>query len=74
MDVCCVCGLLVEYVLIVYFPPLSLCGCCYSGCASNIQVKDFKAALADGPQDFPELVQLAEEVKTFARSFPTIGF
>ena len=38
------------------------------------KLKDFKAALANGPKDFPELCALGEEVKTFARSFPTIGF
>jgi len=37
------------------------------------KIKDFKAALADGPDQFPELVQLGKEVKTFAAGFPTVG-
>jgi hypothetical protein len=37
-------------------------------------LKDFKAALEHGPKDFPELVTLGEDVKVFARTFPTIGF
>jgi len=37
------------------------------------KIKDFKAALADGPEKFPELVQLGKEVKEFASSFPTVG-
>ncbi len=38
------------------------------------KVKDFKSALEKGPNAYPELVQLADDVKTFARKFPTIGF
>lgn len=38
------------------------------------KVKDFKAALQDGPQDFPELVKLGDDVRAFAQSFPTVGF
>lgn len=38
------------------------------------KIKDFKAALQDGPDAFPELVELANEVKVFAQSFPTVGF
>ena len=41
---------------------------------TGAKVKDFKHALAHGAGDFPKLVTLGEEVKTFARSFPTIGF
>ena len=41
---------------------------------TGTKLKDFKAALENGPKDFPELVTLGEEVKLFARSFPTIGF
>ncbi len=37
------------------------------------KIKDFKAALADGPEQFPELVKLGQEVKAFAASFPTVG-
>lgn len=41
------------------------------------KIKDFKAALAD-PVDafskYPEIAVLKEEVVTFARKFPTIGF
>jgi len=45
-----------------------------ASCCGFSQVKDFKAALANGAGDFPELLELAEEVRTFARSFPTVGF
>lgn len=38
------------------------------------KVKDFKAALEGGAGEYPELVALGEEVKTFARQFPTIGY
>lgn len=38
------------------------------------KVKDFKAALQDGAQGFPELVKLGDDVRAFARSFPTVGF
>ncbi len=38
------------------------------------KVKDFKAALEKGANDFPELVQLQKDVVAFARQFPTIGF
>lgn len=38
------------------------------------KIKDFKAALQDGPAACPELVQLGNEVKAFAQSFPTVGF
>jgi hypothetical protein len=38
------------------------------------KVKDFKTALQDGPQKFPELVKLGDEVRKFAQSFPTVGF
>lgn len=38
------------------------------------KAKDFKAALAKGPEDFPELVKLSADVRTFAQSFPTVGF
>ena len=37
------------------------------------KIKDFKAALANGPEQFPALVQLGDEVKIFAASFPTVG-
>jgi len=38
------------------------------------KIKDFRAALADGPGAYPALVELAAEVKQFANSFPTVGF
>jgi glycine hydroxymethyltransferase len=38
------------------------------------KLKDFKAVLQDGAQNYPKLVALDNEVKTFARSFPTVGF
>jgi glycine hydroxymethyltransferase len=38
------------------------------------KVKDFKDALAKGPERYPELVKLGAEVKSFASSFPTVGF
>jgi hypothetical protein len=37
------------------------------------KLKDFKAALADGGSDYPELVELGEEVKAWANTFPAIG-
>ena len=37
------------------------------------KLKDFKAALRHGPDDFPELVALGEEVKEWANTFPAIG-
>lgn len=38
------------------------------------KIKDFKAALENGPEAYPDLVKLREEVTAFSRSFPTIGF
>mmetsp|Transcript_68395 Transcript_68395/g.142604 ORF Transcript_68395/g.142604 Transcript_68395/m.142604 type:complete len:487 (-) Transcript_68395:166-1626(-) len=38
------------------------------------KLKDFKGALEGGAGEFKELEALAEEVRTFARSFPTVGF
>ncbi len=38
------------------------------------KVKDFKAALEHGPEKFPALVALHQEVTAFARKFPTVGF
>ena len=38
------------------------------------KLKDFKAALANGAEAYPELTALGKEVTEFARSFPTIGF
>ena len=38
------------------------------------KVKDFKAALANGPAAYPELVKLRDDVTQFSRKFPTIGF
>lgn len=38
------------------------------------KLKDFKAALEQGPKNFPQLVALNQEVTAFARKFPTVGF
>jgi len=38
------------------------------------KLKDFKAALAGGTGDFPELEALANEVAEFSSTFPTIGY
>jgi glycine hydroxymethyltransferase len=38
------------------------------------KIKDFRATLADGPKDFPELIKLAEDVKVFSNKFPTVGY
>lgn len=38
------------------------------------KIKDFKAALEGGPQKYPELVKLGNDVKAFANGFPTVGF
>ena len=38
------------------------------------KIKDFKTALEKGPDRYPELVKLGQEVKTFANKFPTVGF
>ena len=40
---------------------------------TGTKLKDFKAALEKGPGDFPELVKLAADVKTFSHKFPAIG-
>eukprot|EP00640_Fibrocapsa_japonica_P001868 CAMPEP_0113943008 /NCGR_PEP_ID=MMETSP1339-20121228/15930_1 /TAXON_ID=94617 /ORGANISM="Fibrocapsa japonica" /LENGTH=452 /DNA_ID=CAMNT_0000947733 /DNA_START=219 /DNA_END=1577 /DNA_ORIENTATION=- /assembly_acc=CAM_ASM_000762 len=38
------------------------------------KMKDFREALADGPGDFAEIVELRNDVINFARGFPSIGF
>ena len=38
------------------------------------KLKDFKAALEAGPDNYPDLVKLRDDVTEFARAFPTIGF
>jgi glycine hydroxymethyltransferase len=38
------------------------------------KIKDFKSALENGPDAFPELVKLRNDVTEFARKFPTVGF
>jgi glycine hydroxymethyltransferase len=38
------------------------------------KIKDYRAALASGPEGYPELVQLKKDVTEFSRKFPTIGF
>lgn len=40
---------------------------------TGTKLKDFKAALQNGPGDFPELVKLANDVKEFSNQFPAIG-
>lgn len=40
---------------------------------TGTKIKDFKAALENGPSKYPTLVKLAEEVKTFSNKFPAIG-
>ena len=41
---------------------------------TGTKLADFKKALAHGPQDFPDLVALGNEIRDFSRTFPTIGF
>lgn len=44
---------------------------------TGTKLKDFKAALEDAPtayEKFPALKQLSDDVKGFARTFPTIGY
>jgi glycine hydroxymethyltransferase len=38
------------------------------------KIKEYRAALANGPSNYPELVQLKDEVTQFSRKFPTVGF
>lgn len=38
------------------------------------KIKDYRQALEHGPANFPELVKLHDDVTTFSRQFPTIGF
>jgi glycine hydroxymethyltransferase len=38
------------------------------------KVKDFRAALKDGPGKYTDLVQLKADVVEFAKKFPTVGF
>ena len=42
--------------------------------STGSKIKDFKAALENGPAAYPELVALGEEVREFSRSFPTVGY
>lgn len=42
--------------------------------ATGSKFKDYKAALEHGPDAYPELVKLRDDVTAFARSFPTVGF
>lgn len=37
-------------------------------------LKSFKAALENGPENYPKLVALRDDVVAFARKFPTIGY
>jgi hypothetical protein len=41
---------------------------------STKTLKDFKALFENGIENFPDLVSLKNDVTTFARKFPTIGF
>jgi glycine hydroxymethyltransferase len=38
------------------------------------KIKDFKADWQNGPGNNSELVTLANEVREFSRSFPTVGY
>jgi len=38
------------------------------------KIKDFKAALADGGDQYPELVALKKDVTAFANKFATVGY
>jgi glycine hydroxymethyltransferase len=38
------------------------------------KLKDYKAALADGPGKYSEIEDLRSEVSAFAQKFPTVGF
>ena len=40
---------------------------------TGAKVKDFKAALENGPGQFTDLSNLAADVKKFANNFPAIG-
>lgn len=40
---------------------------------TGAKIKDFKAALENGPDKYPKLVQLAADVKAFSNKFPAIG-
>lgn len=40
----------------------------------SMKLKDFREALKDGADNYPDLIKLRDDVKTFAKSFPTIGF
>merc|ERR1711871_1300297 len=40
---------------------------------TGTKLKDFKAALANGADDFPDLVKLRQDVTAFANKFPAIG-
>lgn len=61
-----------NYILIYQFRSVKI--------AENIKsktgnkLKDFKTALENGPNNYPELVQLKNDVIKFASKFPTIGF
>ena len=37
------------------------------------KMKDFREALKDGPANYPELVALGDEVRQWARKFPSVG-
>jgi len=41
---------------------------------TGTKIKDFKSALEHGPEHYPELVKLNQEVTAFSRKFPTVGF
>jgi hypothetical protein len=41
---------------------------------TGTKLKDFKAALENGPEAFPDLVALRNDVQKFAQQFPTVGY
>lgn len=42
--------------------------------ADTGKIKAYREALADGGSKYPEIKQLKDDVNSFARSFPVIGF
>ena len=42
--------------------------------ADTGKIKAYREALADGGSHYPEIAQLKEDVVTFCRGFPVIGF
>lgn len=42
--------------------------------ADTGKIRAYREALADGGSKYPEIKQLRDDVNSFARSFPVIGF